>query len=98
MAEGSGGHGTERPILAGRGAGETRFAGWREGRSGWISRTTRGREYPSRVGCTFEGKAGQVVLDQIRTVDKARLVRKLGTVAEPVQPRVLSTLAERFAP
>lgn len=60
--------------------------------------TTKGREYPSRVRCTFEGKTGQVVLDQIRTVDKARLVRKLGSVAEPVQQRVLSTLSEMFAP
>lgn len=60
--------------------------------------TTKGREYPTRVGCTFEGKAGQVVLDQIRTVDKARPVRKLGTVPGPVQQRILSTLAEMFAP
>ena len=34
--------------------------------------TTRGRDYPSRVSCEFQGRQGQVVLDQIRTVDKAR--------------------------
>ena len=40
--------------------------------------TTKGRSYPTRVACTFQGKEGQVVLDQIRTVDKSRLTRKLG--------------------
>ena len=35
--------------------------------------TTKGRSYPTRVACTFQGKEGQVVLDQIRTVDKSRL-------------------------
>lgn len=34
--------------------------------------TTHGRDYPTRVACKFEGKDGQVVLDQIRTVDKSR--------------------------
>ncbi len=42
--------------------------------------TTKGQPYPTRVGCRFEGKDGQVVLDQIRTVDKSRLVRKLGRI------------------
>ena len=40
--------------------------------------TTRGRDYPTRVLCRFSGKIGQVVLDQIRTVDQSRLIRKLG--------------------
>ena len=39
--------------------------------------TTKGRSYPTRIACTFQGKEGQVVLDQIRTVDKSRLARKL---------------------
>ena len=60
--------------------------------------TTKGRPYPTRVLCTFEGKEGQIVLDQLRTVDRTRLVRRLGRVAEDVQEAVLVTLAEMFAP
>jgi len=59
--------------------------------------TTKGREYPTRVSCSFQGKEGQVVLDQIRTVDKARLVQKLGIIAKSTQEEVLSILAEMFA-
>lgn len=59
--------------------------------------TTGGRPYPTRVACKFQGKDGQVVLDQIRTVDKSRLVRRLGTIKEPTQEDVLSTLAKIFA-
>ena len=47
--------------------------------------TTKGRPYPTRVPCGFEGKEGQVVLDQLRTVDKTRLVRRLGRIADDVQ-------------
>jgi len=59
--------------------------------------TTAGRSYPTRVSCTFEGKKGQVVLDQIRTVDQARLVKHLGRIDEEVQDGVLAVLAEMFA-
>ena len=59
--------------------------------------TTKGRPYPSRVPCRFRGKRGQVVLDQIRTVDKTRLVRRLGTISAGVQTKVLDTLQEMFA-
>jgi mRNA interferase MazF len=59
--------------------------------------TTRGRPYPTRVAVKFQGKDGQVVLDQIRAVDKSRLVRRLGTINEPTQKDVLATLAEMFA-
>ncbi|MFC1452440.1 type II toxin-antitoxin system PemK/MazF family toxin [Verrucomicrobiota bacterium] len=59
--------------------------------------TTKGRSYPSRVPCTFLGKRGQVVLDQIRTVDKTRLVRRLGTISVGVQHKVLDALQEMFA-
>jgi mRNA interferase MazF len=59
--------------------------------------TTKGRPYPTRVLCEFQGKEGQVVLDQIRTVDKSRLVRKLGQISESTQNEVLATLAEIFA-
>lgn len=60
--------------------------------------TTRGRSYPTRVRCRFRGEDGQVVLDQIRTVDSGRLVRKLGTLPEDAQDSVLNVLAELFAP
>ena len=59
--------------------------------------TTKGRPYPTRVACTFQGKEGQIVLDQIRTVDKARLVRKLGQIKKVTQGEVLGVLAEMFA-
>ncbi len=59
--------------------------------------TTKGRDYPTRVPCTFQGKSGQVVLDQLRTVDKARLVKRLGEVDTAVADAVLDGLAEMFA-
>jgi mRNA interferase MazF len=59
--------------------------------------TTKGRNYPTRVTCKFQGKNGQVVLDQLRTVDKKRLVKKLGRIDKKTQQSVLSTLAELFA-
>lgn len=59
--------------------------------------TTKGRPYPTRVPCQFEGKSGQVVLDQIRTVDKSRLVRQLSALDEPTQKAVLDVLSEMFA-
>jgi mRNA interferase MazF len=58
--------------------------------------TTRGRDYPTRVPCTFQGSRGQVVLDQIRTVDKTRLVKKLGRLSTPAAERLLSVLVEMF--
>jgi mRNA interferase MazF len=59
--------------------------------------TTKGPPYPTRVACTFQGKEGQVVLDQIRTVDKSRLARKLGKISEETQIEVLSVLNEMFS-
>lgn len=60
--------------------------------------TTGGRPYPFRIPCRFAGRAGHVVLDQIRTVDHERLVRRLGRLAPPTLQRVLSVLQEMFAP
>jgi mRNA interferase MazF len=60
--------------------------------------TTAGREYPTRINTSFEGKKGQIVLDQIRTVDKKRLVKVLGRIDDTAASRVLETLAEMFAP
>jgi mRNA interferase MazF len=59
--------------------------------------TTKGQPYPTRVACVFVDRKGQIVLDQIRTVDKARLVRQLGRIDESTQQEVLATLAELFA-
>ena len=58
--------------------------------------TTRGRAYPTRVTCEFGGKEGQVVLDQLRTVDKTRLIKRLGRLGEEEQKQVLEVLAEMF--
>lgn len=60
--------------------------------------TTKGTTYPTRVPCKFQGKLGQIVLDQIRTVDKTRLVRRLGRIDKHSQAEVLSILGEMFAP
>ena len=59
--------------------------------------TSKGRFYPTRVYCHFQEKAGQIVLDQIRTVDKSRLLKKLGRIKTSEQEAVLSALSELFA-
>lgn len=59
--------------------------------------TTKGCPYPTRVACQFEGKQGQIILDQIRTIDKTRLIKHLGQIDRPIQKEVLSVLAEMFA-
>jgi len=60
--------------------------------------TTKGRPYPSRVPVRFQRKTGQIVLDQIRTVDKTRLVQRLGKIDEATAQQVLALLGEMFAP
>jgi mRNA interferase MazF len=59
--------------------------------------TSKGRSYPTRVACKFDKKDGQVVLDQIRTVDKTRLIKKLGWLDKDTQQEVLDGLGEMFA-
>ncbi|MEY2911288.1 MAG: type II toxin-antitoxin system PemK/MazF family toxin [Dolichospermum sp.] len=59
--------------------------------------TTKGQPYPTRVTCQFQGKEGQIVLDQIRTIDKIRLVKLLGQITTEEQKAVLDILAEIFA-
>ena len=59
--------------------------------------TSRGRPYPTRIACQFQGKTGQIVLDQLQTVDKVRLIKHLGCVAVDEQKAVLAGLAELFA-
>ena len=59
--------------------------------------TTQSRDYPTRIACNFQGKEGHMVLDQIRTVDKVRLVKRLGAIIGKEQGSVLEALAELFA-
>jgi mRNA interferase MazF len=59
--------------------------------------TTKARDYPTRVSCRFEGKDAHIVLDQIRTVDKSRLLKRLGRITANTQKHVLAVLAELFA-
>ena len=59
--------------------------------------TTQSKTYPTRVTCRFQGKAGLIVLDQIRTVDKTRLTKRLGKINEQTAQAVLRVLGEMFA-
>jgi len=60
--------------------------------------TTGGHLYPFRVPCRFQGQSGYIVIDQIRTVDRERLVRRLGKPSPPSLGRVLAILQEMFTP
>ena len=55
------------------------------------------RNYPTRVPCKVEGKQGQIVLDQIRTVDKTRLIKKIYTLNRITQAKILNVLKEMFS-
>jgi mRNA interferase MazF len=59
--------------------------------------TTVIRPYPTRVGVRFQGKRGQVALDQLRAVDRQRMVRMLGKVSAKTAQDVSATLIEMFA-
>lgn len=59
--------------------------------------TSTRRDYPSRIDVTFQRRKGQVVLDQLRTVDRAQLVRRLGALTEPRARAVSDLLQEMFA-
>lgn len=58
--------------------------------------TTAQRNYPTRISLTFQGKKGDIALDQIRAVDKKRLIKNLGKIDKRVQARVSSILQEMF--
>ena len=60
--------------------------------------TSKGNQYPTRIACQFQGVQGQVILDQIRTIDKSRIVKKLGILSKATQAKVLDLLSELFAP
>lgn len=59
--------------------------------------TTVVRPYPTRVPIHFQGKNGQVALDQLRAVDRQRLIRKLGTTSAATAKAVSATLLEMFS-
>ena len=60
--------------------------------------TTGAHPYPFRVPCRFQRRDGHIVLDQLRTVDDVRLVRRLGALTPVTLGRVLGVLGEMFAP
>lgn len=60
--------------------------------------TSGSHAYPFRIPCRFKGRLGYIVLDQIRTVDRDRLVRRLGRLSNLVMKRSLLILQEMFAP
>lgn len=59
--------------------------------------TSTQKAYPIRIDCVFEGKTGQIALDQIRSVDKIRLVKKLGVLDTSTAQSVCNTLQELFS-
>ncbi|MGM0451962.1 MAG: type II toxin-antitoxin system PemK/MazF family toxin [Thermodesulfobacteriota bacterium] len=59
--------------------------------------TTAVRHYPTRVSCVFGKKQAQIVLDQIRTTDQSRLIKKLGTIDPEAQLNTISVLQKMFA-
>jgi mRNA interferase MazF len=59
--------------------------------------TAAGKDYPTRISCTFKKKTGQIVLDQIRTLDRTRLIKKLGMIEPGTQSEVISVLQRLFA-
>jgi mRNA interferase MazF len=60
--------------------------------------TTGGQAYPWRVRCRFRDRAGFVAIDQLRTVDSERLVRRLGRISPGTLTAVLAVLQEMFTP
>jgi len=59
--------------------------------------TSKGFIFPTRIHCTFQGKLGLILLDQMRTVDKSRLIQKLGVISKSAQIKVVNCLQELFA-
>lgn len=60
--------------------------------------TSGGHAYPFRVPCRFQGRSGHVVLDQVRTVDRSRLVRRMGRLSSTALDKSCRILQEMFAP
>ncbi len=60
--------------------------------------TTKSRLFPTRIAVTFAGKKAYIVLDQIRTIDKARMVKRLGSIDQKAALKSLQVLREMFEP
>ena len=59
--------------------------------------TSAGKPYPFRISCQFDNRKGQIVTDQIRTIDRERLLRRLGRISESTLHSVLAVVREMFA-
>ena len=61
-----------------------------------VPMTSSNRPYPTRINCTFKRKKGQIALDQIRTLDKERLIQNLGSLEKETSRKVCNSLKELF--
>ncbi len=59
--------------------------------------TTKSRRYPSRISVNLQGKPGEIVLDQLRTIDKRRLIKRLGQLDEALSLKACNVLTDMFA-
>jgi len=59
--------------------------------------TSKGFAFPTRIPCTFQGKKGLILLDQMRAVDKFRFIQKLGVITKNNQIKTINCLQELFA-
>ena len=58
--------------------------------------TSKGFIFPTRIPCTFKGKKGLILIDQMRAVDKSRLIQKLGVISKSTQIKSMNCLQELF--
>jgi mRNA interferase MazF len=59
--------------------------------------TSKGFSYPTRIQYTFQGKKGLILLDQLRAVDKSRLIQKIGVISRSARIKIINCLQELFA-
>jgi mRNA interferase MazF len=59
--------------------------------------TRTARDFPARIKTIFDGKPGNIILEQIRTIDKTRLIKKLGALDPKTSSRILNTLQAMFS-
>ncbi len=59
--------------------------------------TSKGFDFPTRTQCTFQGKKGLILLDQIRAVDKSKLIQKIGAISKSARIKTTNCLQEFFA-
>lgn len=59
--------------------------------------TSKSRDYPTRIPVTFDGKKGDIVLEQIRAIYKSRIIKKLGSLDDKTASLVLETLRKMFS-